>query len=163
MIGFERASRIRAGVLGASDGIVSVSAILFGMAAAHTGWYELLTVALAGTISGALSMAVGEYVSVSAQDNSVGSATKVSPFGAALASAGSFVAGAALPAVAILVSPNQIRLPITAAAVLLALTLCGYISGHLTNTTQTSRNILRVVVGGALALAITYCAGLIAG
>lgn len=146
--------------MGASDGIVSVSSILFGIAAANASWYSLLAVAFSATIAGALSMAVGEYVSVSAQDDA--STERLNPYAAALASAAAFIAGAALPSAAILTAPNTIRLPVTAAAVLLALTLCGYISGHLTNTTKTSRSVLRVVIGGGLALAVTYLAGLIA-
>jgi len=58
---------LRAAVLGANDGIVSVAALIVGIAGAtnHTGF--ILTAGVAGTISGALSMAAGEYVSVSTQ------------------------------------------------------------------------------------------------
>lgn len=58
---------LRAGVLGANDGIVSVAGLLTGVAAAGAGSRELLTAGTAAVISGAVSMALGEYVSVSAQ------------------------------------------------------------------------------------------------
>jgi VIT1/CCC1 family predicted Fe2+/Mn2+ transporter len=54
-------------VLGANDGIVSVAALLMGMTAAGTGRPELLTAGAAGLVAGALSMAAGEFVSVSSQ------------------------------------------------------------------------------------------------
>lgn len=58
---------LRAGVLGANDGIVSVAGLLTGVAATGAGTTELLTAGTAAVISGAVSMALGEYVSVSAQ------------------------------------------------------------------------------------------------
>ncbi len=61
---------LRAGVLGANDGIVSVSCILLGIIAAQAGQREVLLVGVAAIISGAVSMALGEYVSVSAQRDS---------------------------------------------------------------------------------------------
>jgi VIT1/CCC1 family predicted Fe2+/Mn2+ transporter len=58
---------LRAAVLGANDGIVSVAALLIGMAAAGADRPALLTTGAAGLVAGALSMAAGEYVSVSSQ------------------------------------------------------------------------------------------------
>jgi VIT1/CCC1 family predicted Fe2+/Mn2+ transporter len=58
---------LRAGVLGANDGIVSIAALVVGVAAATDDQFTLLTSGLAGLAAGALSMAAGEYVSVSAQ------------------------------------------------------------------------------------------------
>ena len=58
---------LRAGVLGANDGIVSIAALMVGVAAATDDQFTLLTAGLAGLAAGALSMAAGEYVSVSAQ------------------------------------------------------------------------------------------------
>ena len=58
---------LRAAVLGANDGIVSTSSLVVGIAAANTGRAELLIAAIAGMIAGAMSMAAGEYVSVSSQ------------------------------------------------------------------------------------------------
>lgn len=58
---------LRAGVLGANDGIVATSGLVIGVAASGAGQSALLTAGLAGLAAGALSMAVGEYVSVSTQ------------------------------------------------------------------------------------------------
>src|SRR5581483_827941 len=60
-------NRLRAAVLGANDGIVSVSSIVLGVAGATTSKGTIFTAGLAGLVAGALSMAVGEYVSVSTQ------------------------------------------------------------------------------------------------
>ncbi len=63
----ERVGWLRAAVLGANDGIVSTASLLVGVAAASVDRAELLTVGLAGLVAGAMSMAAGEYVSVSSQ------------------------------------------------------------------------------------------------
>lgn len=62
-----RTNWLRAGVLGANDGIVSVAGLVVGVAGATTSVPALVTAGLAGVVSGALSMGVGEYVSVSTQ------------------------------------------------------------------------------------------------
>jgi vacuolar iron transporter family protein len=61
---------LRAGVLGADDGIVSVAGIVVGVAAASAARGPIFTAGIAGLAAGALSMAVGEYVSVSTQRDS---------------------------------------------------------------------------------------------
>ena len=58
---------LRAAVLGANDGIVSTSSLVVGVAAAGSGSTEILVAGLAGLVAGAMSMAAGEYVSVSSQ------------------------------------------------------------------------------------------------
>lgn len=63
----DRLNWLRAGVLGANDGIVSTGGLVIGVAAAHGGPSAILTAGLAGLAAGALSMAAGEYVSVSTQ------------------------------------------------------------------------------------------------
>ena len=65
-----RAGWLRAAVMGANDGIVSTASIIIGVAAAGTGQTEILLAGLAGLIAGAMSMAAGEYVSVSSQSDS---------------------------------------------------------------------------------------------
>ena len=65
-----RLNWLRAGVLGANDGIVSVSAIAVGVAGATPQLEPILTASVAGLIGGAISMALGEYVSVSSQRDS---------------------------------------------------------------------------------------------
>jgi vacuolar iron transporter family protein len=67
---FHRAHRIgwlRAAVLGANDGIVSTSSLVIGVAAAHADLHTILVTGIAGLVAGAMSMAAGEYVSVSSQ------------------------------------------------------------------------------------------------
>jgi len=63
-------SWLRAGVLGANDGIVSVAGIVLGVAGATSARGPILTAGVAGLVAGAVSMALGEYVSVSSQRDS---------------------------------------------------------------------------------------------
>ena len=58
---------LRAAVLGANDGIVSVASLVIGVAAANSSRTAVMTAGFAGLIAGAMSMAVGEYISVSSQ------------------------------------------------------------------------------------------------
>lgn len=58
---------LRAAVLGANDGIVSTASLVIGVTAANVGPIELLITAIAGLVAGGMSMAAGEYVSVSSQ------------------------------------------------------------------------------------------------
>lgn len=66
----DRIAWLRAAVLGANDGIVSTASLVVGIAAASAGRPELLIAAVAGLVAGAMSMAAGEYVSVSSQADS---------------------------------------------------------------------------------------------
>jgi len=61
---------LRAGVLGANDGIVSTSSLILGVAAAHATHANILLSGAAGLVAGAMSMAIGEYVSVHSQADS---------------------------------------------------------------------------------------------
>lgn len=63
----ERIGWLRAAVLGANDGIVSIASLLVGVAAARTGPDSLWVTGVAGLVAGAMSMAAGEYVSVYSQ------------------------------------------------------------------------------------------------
>jgi VIT1/CCC1 family predicted Fe2+/Mn2+ transporter len=65
-----RTAWLRAAVLGANDGIISTASLIMGVAAATGGRAEILTAAVAGWAAGAMSMAAGEYVSVSSQADS---------------------------------------------------------------------------------------------
>jgi len=217
----KRLNWLRAGVLGANDGIVSVAAIVVGVAGATTASGPILTAGVAGLVGGAISMALGEYVSVSSQSDSeraliakerrelaempeeeldeltelyrarglsdqtarqvaveltendalaahlsaelnIDENDVVSPWHAAGASAAAFTIGAILPLLAILLPPEGWRVPVTFVAVLLALALTGAISAHIGGSSR-RRATLRVVVGGALALAATYGVGLLLG
>ncbi|MCE3553163.1 VIT family protein [Pseudonocardia sp. RS11V-5] len=212
-----RLNWLRAGVLGANDGIVSVAGLVVGVAGATTDRGAIFVAGLAGLVAGAVSMALGEYVSVSSQrDTELAMMAKekrelhedpqaelaeladlyrarglsaetaetvareltahdplaahleaelnmdpdelTSPWQAAGASALSFVVGAVLPLIAILLPPPSWRVPITVAAVLLALGLAGALSARIGGT-HPRRAVLRVVLGGAAGLAITYFVG----
>ena len=65
----DRTGWLRAAVLGANDGILSTASLIVGVAAAHAARYNILLTGIAGVVSGALSMAAGEYVSVSSQSD----------------------------------------------------------------------------------------------
>jgi VIT1/CCC1 family predicted Fe2+/Mn2+ transporter len=212
---------LRAGVLGANDGIVSVAGIVVGVAAATVQRGPILTAGIAGLTAGAVSMALGEYVSVSTQrDTERALLTKerqelrddpaaeldelaelyegkglspatartvaeeltdhnpflahaevelgidpeelTNPWQAALSSALSFTLGALLPLVVILAPPTAWRIPATAAAVLLALVITGAVSARLGGAPR-GRAVIRNVIGGVLALAVTYAIGHLVG
>jgi vacuolar iron transporter family protein len=84
------------------------------------------------------------------------------PWQAALSSALSFSIGAALPLIAILAPPTAWRIPVTAAAVLLALVIAGVLSAALGGA-PIGRAVVRNVVGGGLALTTTYVVGHLIG
>ena len=208
---------LRAGVLGANDGIVSIAGIVIGVAAAVADRGPIFTAGLAGLAAGALSMAMGEYVSVSTQRDTeralldkerwelenypeaeltelVGLYEKkglspqtaravaeeltahdafaahidielgidpdelTNPWHAAISSAVSFTMGALLPLLTILLLPTPIRIPVTFVAVLIALAITGWVSARLGGANPI-RATQRVVVGGALAMAITFAIG----
>jgi vacuolar iron transporter family protein len=216
-----RLNWLRAGVLGANDGIVSTAGIVVGVAAATVARGPIMTAGIAGLAAGAVSMALGEYVSVSAQRDTeqallqqesrelradpsaeldelaallegkgLSAATArtaaeeltdhdpmiahaevelgfdpaelTNPWHAALSSALSFSVGALLPLIAILVAPIALRIPVTVAAVLLALVITGAVSARLGGAPK-HRAVLRNFIGGGLALAITYVVGHLVG
>ena len=65
----QRVGWLRAAVLGANDGIVSTASLIVGVAAAHANRGSILVAGVAGLVAGAMSMAAGEYVSVSSQSD----------------------------------------------------------------------------------------------
>ncbi len=65
----ERIGWLRAAVMGANDGIVSTASLVVGVAASKVPSHEILVVGVAGLVAGAMSMAAGEYVSVSSQSD----------------------------------------------------------------------------------------------
>jgi VIT1/CCC1 family predicted Fe2+/Mn2+ transporter len=216
-----RLNWLRAGVLGANDGIVSIAALVVGVAAATSDLGPIIVAGVAGIIAGSLSMALGEYVSVSSQRDSEASLiarerrelieqpdeelrelaeiyenkglskktaalvakeltekdafaahldaelgiderTLTNPWHAALSSALSFLAGAVLPMLAITLPPEELRIPLTFVASLVALALTGGVGAHL-GQSPLMRPILRVVLGGTLALALTWLIGNLLG
>ncbi|MDH2444749.1 VIT1/CCC1 transporter family protein [Amnibacterium sp. CER49] len=165
----QRANWLRAGVLGANDGIVSVAAIVVGVAGATTKGGPILVAGLAALIGGAVSMALGEYVSVGSQRDSQRaarggrhSAEDASPWLAALASAVSFLCGGVLPLLAVVLLPAAPRIPGTVVVVIVALAITGALGARLGGA-HPLRPTIRTVIGGALALALTYAIGLLLG
>lgn len=163
-----RLNWLRAGVLGADDGIVSTAGLVFGVAGATSDSLALFIAAAAGVVAGALSMGGGEYVSVSAQRDTERAALglpahqQTSPWQAAFASTSAFTLGALIPLLAIVLAPVPIRLPVTLIAVMVALVTTGYASARLGGTAP-GRPILRNVVVGGLAMGLTYLAGSLVG
>ena len=166
-----RLNWLRAGVLGANDGIVSVAAVVIGVAGATTAVHPILLAGAAALIGGALSMALGEYVSVSSQRDAMrarlgrdeaGEIDDVSPPKAALASLTAFFIGGLLPFLCAVLVPVPPRVPVTFAAVLLALALTGWLGARFGGAPPL-RATVRVVVGGAIALGIVFGIGALLG
>ncbi|GAA4179921.1 VIT1/CCC1 transporter family protein [Gryllotalpicola koreensis] len=166
-----RLNWLRAGVLGANDGIVSVAAVVIGVAGATTAIHPIMLAGTAALIGGALSMALGEYVSVSSQRDAVrarmargeaGEDDDVSPVHAALASLVAFFIGGLLPFLCAVLVPVPPRVPVTFGAVLLALALTGWLGARFGDAPPL-RATVRVVVGGAIALGITFGIGALLG
>ena len=215
-----RLNWLRAGVLGANDGIVSVAAIVVGVAGATNEVAPVVTAGVAALVGGAISMALGEYVSVSSQRDSehaliakerrelsedpevefeelvglyenkgLSAATAravateltahdalrahldielgidpddvVSPWRAAGASALAFTVGGILPFLAVLL-PTGVRVPAVFGVVLVALAITGALGARLGGSPLV-RPMVRVVIGGALALAATFGIGSLLG
>lgn len=215
----DRLNWLRAGVLGANDGLISTAGIVIGVAAATGSSPAILTAGIAGLTAGAVSMALGEYVSVSTQrDTEVALIAKeraelkempedelaelegiyrakglspqtarrvaeeltahdplqahldaelgideenlTSPVAAALSSAVSFSVGAAIPILASLIEAQRILAIVV--AVLVGLALTGFISARLGDA-DVRRATVRVVIGGLIAMAVTYAVGKLLG
>ena len=212
---------LRAGVLGANDGIVSIAALLVGVAAATSEIGPLIIAGVAGLAAGAISMGLGEYVSVSSQRDSelaliakekqelidqpevelaelatiyqhkgLSDATAkivaqeltdhdpvrahleaelnileahiVNPWAAALSSIVSFLAGAMLPFLSVVLAAPDFRILATVLASLIALGATGAAGAYLGGSRMMPA-VLRVIVGGALALAVTWGIGTLLG
>lgn len=212
---------LRASVLGANDGIVSTASIIVGVAGASESLHFILTAGVAGMVAGALSMAVGEYISVSTQLDtekaliekekqelidspeeelselaaiyaskglSEQTAIKVAqeltekdalaahldaelgihpdhltnPWHAAYASGVSFVSGAIIPIIMILISPVNLRIPLTFLGVGVALIITGGLSAYAGEANKT-KAIIRVTMGGILAMIVTFGIGKLFG
>lgn len=216
-----RLNWLRAAVLGANDGIVSVSAVIVGVAGALNSRSFILTAGIAALVAGALSMAVGEYISVSAQKDSEKALLEkekleletvpeeeleelisiyevkglsrqtaeivakeltlhdafaahvdaelgidpndlTNPFHAAYASGLAFFAGAIIPIIAILISPTSMYIQVTFLAVIIALIITGTLSAHAGGANKI-KAVTRVVIGGVLAMVVTFVVGKIFG
>ena len=161
-------NRLRAGVLGANDGIVSVAAIVVGVAGASTSRTAIVTAGVAGLVAGALSMAAGEYVSVGSQRDAeraahVPAAEQTNPWHAAVASFASFVAGGVVPLlVALLPWAHSAVVLAVFVGVLLALLVTGLVSATVSGAGR-RRSVVRNLVGGSVAMAVTYGVGTLVG
>ena len=212
-----RLNWLRAGVLGANDGIVSTAGIVMGVAGATSDRGTILVAGVAGLAAGALSMAAGEYVSVSTQKDSelallekergelrdepeeeleelaglyvekglseelalevakqltehdaLGAHAETelgidpdditSPWNAALASMLSFTLGALLPLLTITLFGPTLRIWVTVVSVTVALVLTGWGSAKF-GYGPPGRAVVRNVVGGLFAMAVTYAIG----
>jgi VIT1/CCC1 family predicted Fe2+/Mn2+ transporter len=208
---------LRAGVLGANDGIVSVAALLVGVAAATTDIGPIMIAGVAGLAAGAISMGLGEYVSVSSQRDSelaliakekqelidepevelaelasiyehkglshatakkvaqeltdhdpirahleaelnILEAHIVNPWAAAMSSMISFFAGALLPFLTVIFAAEQYRIPAVIVASIIALAGTGAAGAYLGGSSM-AKSVIRVVIGGAIALAVTFAIG----
>jgi VIT1/CCC1 family predicted Fe2+/Mn2+ transporter len=216
-----RLNWLRAGVLGANDGIVSTASLVVGVAGATNDKTAILVAGVAGLFAGAMSMAAGEYVSVSTQRDSeeallakerreleeepeeelaelahlymqkglseplalqvaeeltahdaLGAHAEVelgidpdeltNPWHAAWASMLAFTVGALLPLLTITLSPESVRLWVTAVSVAAALALTGWASARF-GYGAPGRAVVRNVVGGLLAMGITHFIGALVG
>lgn len=163
-------NKLRAAVLGANDGIVSTSSVVMGVAGAGADNKTIFTAGMAALVAGALSMAVGEYVSVGSQrdaekvhvrkvhGNEAKAHQLTSPNQAAVASFISFAVGGLIPFLTVVIAPSEIKEWATVGAVLIALLLTGYFSA-MAGDAPKLRAIGRVVIGGLLAMTITYFIG----
>ena len=144
---------------------MSVAAIVVGVAGATSATGPILVAGAAGLVGGAISMALGEYVSVSSQrdgERAAGVDGGANPWAAAIASAASFLTGGVLPLIAVLVAQGAARVPVTVVVVLAALALTGAAGARLGGA-PAARPTVRTLVGGGLALAATWSIGLLLG
>jgi VIT1/CCC1 family predicted Fe2+/Mn2+ transporter len=217
----DRIGWLRAAVLGANDGIVSTASLILGVAAASASRGSVVVAGVAGLVSGAMSMAAGEYVSVRSQADTetadlarerkelatdvaaerrelasiyvkrgleptlaeqvavqlmehdalaahardelgISAALTARPVQAALASAGSFTAGAALPLAVVAVEPAALMGVAVAGSSLVFLAGLGTLAAR-TGGAPVIASAWRVTFWGALAMALTAGVGAVFG
>ncbi len=208
---------LRAAVLGANDGLLSTSSVMVGVAATAPGVRQILMVGVAALVAGAMSMAAGEYVSVSSQSDTeaadldrerqellaypeaehrelaaiyvrrglapdlaatvadqlmatdalgahardelgITDVSSARPVQAALASATSFAAGGVWPVATATLAPVASMVPAVALVALLVLAALGAV-GARAGGAPPARAAVRVVMWGALAMAVTFAVG----
>jgi VIT1/CCC1 family predicted Fe2+/Mn2+ transporter len=207
--------------MGANDGIVSTASLVVGVAAAGAARSDVIIAGIAGLVAGAMSMAAGEYVSVSSQADTeeadlarerhelatddkseraelaaiyvgrgldaalarqvvdqlmardalgahardelgISEMQRARPVQAALASAGAFSVGAALPLLAVLLAPASALAAGVMGTSLAFLASLGWLAAH-AGGAPAAVGALRVTFWGALAMAITYAVGALVG
>lgn len=217
----ERIGWLRAAVLGANDGVVSTASLILGVAAASATKGDILLAGGAGLVAGAMSMAAGEYVSVSSQSDTehadlarerleleadpqaereelaniymkrgldralaqqvarelmakdalgahahdelgISKISTARPIQAALTSAATFSAGAAMPLLAVLLGPSRFLILTVSLSSLVFLALLGGL-GAKAGGASYPKAIIRVTFWGALAMAVTAGIGHLIG
>ena len=217
----ERIGWLRAAVLGANDGIVSTASLILGVAGAGATGSGVLIAGTAGLVAGAMSMAAGEYVSVSSQADTeeadlrrerkelesndqleraelaaiyvsrgldpdlarqvadqlmmhdalgahardelgISEIQRARPMLAAVASAGTFAVGGALPLLVALLAPANTLPAYVVGTSLAFLAVLGFLAAR-TGGARVMAGILRVTFWGAVAMALTYGAGALFG
>jgi len=175
----KRSQWLRAAVLGANDGLVSTASLMMGVGAVKQDIKVMILTGFAGLVAGACSMAIGEFVSVYSQldievaqmkrdnerdngrhrDEEEDEKEKESlpnPIHAAAASALAFSVGAMVPLLAAsFIREYKVRLGVVLGAVSFALVVFGWL-GAVLGKAPTFRSCVRVLVGGWLAMAITF-------
>jgi vacuolar iron transporter family protein len=217
----ERIGWLRAAVLGANDGIVSTASLILGVAGAGATGSGVLIAGIAGLVAGAMSMAAGEYVSVSSQADTeeadlrrerkelesndqleraelaaiyvsrgldpdlarqvadqlmmhdalgahardelgISEIQRARPMLAAVASAGTFAVGGALPLLVALLAPANTLAAYVVGTSLAFLAILGFLAAR-TGGAGVMSGTLRVTFWGAVAMALTYGAGALFG
>ena len=212
---------LRAAVLGANDGLISTASLVIGVASSGSGRAAILIAGVAGVVAGAMSMAAGEYVSVSSQADVEGAdlarergelatqpelelaeltgiyiqrglspdvakqvaeqltakdalgahardelglseITAARPLQAALASAGSFAVGAALPVLIVAFAPSASLTQLVIVSTLVLLGLLGGVAAKVGGA-AVGRGALRVAFWGAIAMAASAMVGKLFG
>ncbi|OIT38076.1 PREDICTED: vacuolar iron transporter homolog 4-like [Nicotiana attenuata] len=177
----QRAQWLRAAILGANDGLVSVASLMMGVGAVQENVKTMILTGFAGLFAGACSMAIGEFVSVYSQldielaqmkrDKTTGGQNKEhqqheveesnkeqlpNPFQAAGASSIAFSLGAIVPILAAaFIADHKVRLAVIVAAVSLALLAFGGVGAFLGRSPMV-KSCARVLIGGWMAMAITF-------
>ncbi|ESW15521.1 hypothetical protein PHAVU_007G079100 [Phaseolus vulgaris] len=176
----KRSQWLRAAVLGANDGLVSTASLMMGVGAVKQDIKVMILTGFAGLVAGACSMAIGEFVSVYSQldievaqmkrDNGRNNGrhrdeeeedekekeSLPNPIHAAAASALAFSVGALVPLLAAsFIREYKVRLGVVLGAVSFALVVFGWL-GAVLGKAPTLRSCVRVLVGGWVAMAITF-------
>ncbi|XP_022875654.1 vacuolar iron transporter homolog 3-like [Olea europaea var. sylvestris] len=171
----KRSQWLRAAVLGANDGLVSTASLMMGIGAVKQDIKVMILTGFAGLVAGACSMAIGEFVSVYSQldiemaqmkrekERAVGIESikgekdgLPNPIQAAAASALAFSMGAMVPLLAAsFIREYRVRMWVVAAAVSLALVVFGWL-GAMLGRAPAARSSIRALIGGCLAMAITF-------
>jgi len=217
----QRTGWLRAAVLGANDGIVSTASLVLGVVGAGAAKDAVVIAGIAGLVAGAMSMAAGEYVSVSSQSDTersdlarerheletntqqenleltgiyiargldpalaqqvadqlmardplgahardelgISDRQRARPMQAAVASAGMFTVGAALPLLSVILSPARHITAVVPSAALASLAILGWVAAR-AGGAPAAAGAFRVTFWGVLAMAVTYGAGTVFG